>query len=223
MSRANPSLGPSKIDRFSRQGTPLRQDQALTSVKNLGGHWRVPTAPREVMTCLGWGKRTASIVAATGSELTMDAPELVKIVPSPAAVVRDTVPVNDLPSFFGRAFGAAAAAAAGQGLKLVGAPFAFYPSAPNDVVEVAAGFPVSAAVEPAGAVVPMELPGGRAATIVHVGPYDSMEETYEQIRVWMAGQGLTPADHVWEVYLSDPSTAPDPSAWRTQIFWPVDD
>src|SRR5450631_67634 len=153
----------------------------------------------------------------------MAAPELVKIVQSPAAVVRDTVPVNDLSSFFGRAFGAAAAAAVGQGLELVGAPFAFYPSAPTDVVEVAAGFPVSAAIEPAGAVVPLELPGGQAATIVHVGPYDSMEKTYEQIREWMAGQGFSPADHVWEVYLSDPSTESDPSAWRTQIFWPVGD
>jgi hypothetical protein len=36
------------------------------------------------------------MVSATASELTMAAPELVKIVQSPAAVLRDTLPVNDL-------------------------------------------------------------------------------------------------------------------------------
>ena len=147
--------------------------------------------------------------------------ELVEMVPRPAAVVRATIAVSDLPSFFGRAFGAVAAAAAGQGLQLLGEPFAFYPGAPTDVVEVAVGFPVSSAVEPADDVVPMELPGGRAATTIHVGQYDSMDKTYAAMHTWMAGRGLTPADHMWEVYLSDPSTEPDPSTWRTQIVWPV--
>ena len=52
-------------------------------------------------------------------------------------------------------------------------------------------------------------------------PYDRMHKTYAEMQVWMAKQGLSPADHMWEVYLSDPSTEPDPSTWRTQIFWPV--
>ena len=147
--------------------------------------------------------------------------ELVELVPRPAAVVRATMAVSELPSFFGRALGAVAAAAAGQGLELLGEPFAFYPGAPTDVVEVAAGFHVSSAVEPADDVVPLELPGGRAATTVHVGPYESMHKTYAEMHVWMAKQGITQADHMWEVYLSDQSTEPDPSTWRTQIFWPV--
>jgi effector-binding domain-containing protein len=68
----------------------------------------------------------------------------------------------------------------------------------------------------------MELPGRRAVTTVHVGPYDSMHKTYAEVHAWMATQGLTPADHMWEVYLSDPSAEPDSSTWRTQIVWPVD-
>jgi len=151
----------------------------------------------------------------------MSVPELEEMGPHPAAVMRETVPLRDLPSFFARAFGAVAAAVASQGVELVGEPFAFYFGAPTDVVEVAAGFQVSGAVEPSGEVVPMELPGGRVATTVHVGPYDSMEKTYAQMHTWMAAEDLTPADHMWEVYLSDPSTEPDPSTWRTRIVWPV--
>lgn len=147
---------------------------------------------------------------------------LVTLDPAPAAVVRETVPVTDLPAFFGRAFGAAAAAAKSQGAEVVGEPFAFYNGAPTDVIDVSGGFRVSAAIEPAGEVVPMELPGGRAVTTVHVGPYDSIETTYKKLHVWMSTKRLTPASRMWEVYVSDPMTEPDPSAWRTQIVWPVD-
>ena len=91
----------------------------------------------------------------------------------PAAVVRAGMAASDLPPFFARAYGAVAAAAAGQGLEVAGEPFAFCPNTPTEVVEVAAGFPVSGAVQPAGDVVPMELPGGRAVTTVRVGPYDT--------------------------------------------------
>jgi hypothetical protein len=163
--------------------------------------------------------------------------ELVMLDPSPAGVARGAIAISDFPSFFTRAFGAVAAAVTGQGLEIVGEPFAFFPSAPGDfpgapgdlpgapgdLVEVAAGFPVSGLAEPTGDVVPWELPGGRAVTTVHVGPYDSMETVYDQMRQWINGQGLIPADHLWEVYLSDPSDEPDPSTWRTQIVWPVGD
>ena len=37
----------------------------------------------------------------------------------------------------------------------------------------------------------MELPGGRAATTVHVGPYDTMVKTYEEMRMSTTAQGLT--------------------------------
>ena len=153
----------------------------------------------------------------------MSVPELIDLDPSPAAVVRDTVPVNDLPAFFGRAFGTVAATVARQGVALVGEPFAFYAGAPTEVIEVAAGFRVAAAFEPSGDVVSMELPGEPAVTMVHRGPYDSMDEAYQEMHRWMAAKGLTPAGHMWESYLSDPGTEPDPSAWQTKIVWPVDD
>ena len=53
----------------------------------------------------------------SGNERPMAVPELIEMGPRPAAVVRDTVVVSDLPAFFGRAFGAVAAAVAGQGVE----------------------------------------------------------------------------------------------------------
>jgi effector-binding domain-containing protein len=64
------------------------------------------------------------------------------------------------------------------------------------------------------------LPGGQIVEAVHVGPYDTMALTYADIERFFAAKGLTPGDVMWESYLSDPGTQPDPATWRTLISWP---
>jgi len=148
--------------------------------------------------------------------------EIVGLDAQPAVVVRGRVPMNELPDFFGRAFGAVMESMQAQGVSPTGPPFGFYPSAPTDVVDVRAGFPVAAPLEPSGEVEVMELPGGRAVTTTHVGPYDTLEQTYNELLAWMAGQGVKPATAMWESYLSDPAVEP-PEQWRTEIVWPIDE
>ena len=36
----------------------------------------------------------------------------------------------------------------------------------------------------------------------------------------MQAEGLTPGDIMWEYYLSDPETEPDPEKWQTRVIWP---
>ena len=141
--------------------------------------------------------------------------------PQIAAAVRGELPVSELPSFFGRAFTAVWAAVEEAGASVAGPPFGYYPSMPTDVVVVEAGFPVSTRIEPSGEVHPLELPGGRAVVTVHVGPYETMAQTYTELQQWMADQGFQPAGAAWECYLSDPQTEPDPAKWNTRIVWPV--
>lgn len=127
----------------------------------------------------------------------------------------------ELTEFFGRAFTEAARAAAAAGVEIVGPPFGFYPEMPTDVVVVEAGFPVSARPASDGEAHALLLPGGRAVHAIHVGPYDTMEQTYEAVQSWMTAEGLQPAVGMWESYLSDPEAEPDPAAWRTGIIWPL--
>jgi effector-binding domain-containing protein len=68
---------------------------------------------------------------------------------------------------------------------------------------------------------PFELPGGRVVTGTHVGPYEALAQTYEQLVAWAGAEGLTLAEGMWESYLSDPGAEPDPSTWRTLIVWPL--
>ncbi len=150
----------------------------------------------------------------------MLAVEIVRLAPQPAVVVRGRVPMGELTGFFGRAFGATMEFLQKQGAGPIGPPFGFYPSAPGEMVEVHAGFPVAAPLEPSGDVEMMELPGGRAVTATHIGPYDTLEQTYHELQAWMADQGVVPRVAMWESYLSDPALEP-PEQWRTEIFWPL--
>jgi effector-binding domain-containing protein len=139
----------------------------------------------------------------------------------PAAVVRGTVPTDELPALFDRAFPEVVRVVEAQGLSLAGPPFGYYPRMPGATVDVAAGFPVSAPVRAEGEVSPLTLPGGRAITGVHVGSYESMEATYRELTEWAAAEHLQLAEHMWESYLTDPSAEPDPASWRTLITWPI--
>jgi effector-binding domain-containing protein len=147
--------------------------------------------------------------------------EVIELPAVHAAVVRREIRMDELPEFFGHAFQTVMEAATRQQVSVAGAPFGYYPRMPTDTVEVAAGFPVATPITPEGEVEVLELPAGPAVVGMHVGPYDSLEQTYNELLAWVQGEGLETADLMWESYLSDPDAEPDPQKWQTQIVWPL--
>ena len=139
----------------------------------------------------------------------------------PAAVVRDEVPMEEIRTVFDRGFGQVMRVAEAQGVAITGPPFGFYPRMPTDTVEVVVGFPVAAPVTADGDVTPFELPGGRVVTGIHVGSYESLEASYRELTEWAAAHDRSLAGHMWESYLTDPRTDPDPATWQTRITWPL--
>lgn len=139
----------------------------------------------------------------------------------PTAVVREKVPMNALPEFFGRAYGAVMAAVQNQAVQIVGPPFGRYLSMPTDTVDVEAGFPVAAPFTGSGEVAAGTLPECQAFEATHTGPYDTLNATYDAIQERMKEEGFSPAGSMWEYYLSDPATEPDPATWKTLVVWPV--
>lgn len=146
---------------------------------------------------------------------------IVEHIEQPTAVVRDRVRLDQLAAFFSRAFEEAAAALQAQGRHPVGPPFGKYTGVPTDAIDVEAGFPVSEAIARSGEVVPGTLPGGPVVEAMHVGPYDTIQDTYADVRRYFSEHELTPGDVMWESYLSDPQRQPDPATWRTEVCWPV--
>lgn len=149
--------------------------------------------------------------------------DIVDVTEQPTAVVKGRMAMAELRNFFDSAYGQVFAAVGQQGAQPAGPPFGYYPAKPGEFVEVEAGVPVTRPITAVGNVESGTLPAGRAVHGVHVGPYEQLTETYGDLLAWVAQQGLTLAEGMWECYLSDPAAEPDPATWRTEIFWPLAD
>lgn len=148
-------------------------------------------------------------------------PRIVHTVEQPTAVVHEHVPMAGLTEFFGRAFGTVMSAAQAQNVQLTGPPFALYRGMPAETVDVEAGFPVGPGFRGTEGVAQGALPESDAFEAIHFGPYDTLGVTYGAIQERMGAEGFTPSDTMWEYYLSDPATQPDPATWQTRVVWPV--
>jgi effector-binding domain-containing protein len=71
-----------------------------------------------------------------------------------------------------------------------------------------------------GRVEPVLLPGGEVAVACHVGPYETLSETYGVMQRWIAEHGRSSSGPMWEVYLDDPSVVPVEQL-RTEVVIPL--
>ena len=131
-------------------------------------------------------------------------PETIQLAPGPALEIRAQVPQRDLPEFFGAAFHELAALAGDQ---LGGSPFAIY-HAFDSTIDVSAVVPLRGRVEPRGRVSAIDLPGGPAVQIKHVGPYEDLGETYRSLQDWLESNHRTREGDVREIYVSMPTVPP---------------
>jgi effector-binding domain-containing protein len=121
----------------------------------------------------------------------------------------------------GEAFGKVFAAIGQAGATPAGPVFSRYFEFGAGAVDFEVGAAVTAPFTGEGEVHAGELGGGDAAVGLHVGPYDTLPETYSAMQAWIVSQGRRPASSMWEVYLTDPQQAPDPATWQTEVYWPV--
>lgn len=139
----------------------------------------------------------------------------------PALAIRETLPMSELPAFFGKAFQELMEAAHRGGACIVAPPFARYFSVTPQAVEVEAVMPLDIAVGRSGRAVPQLLAKGEAIQVKHTGPYDAMQPAYGAIQQWLASHHARAAEPPREVYLTSPVEVPDPQGWQTMIVQPL--
>lgn len=132
--------------------------------------------------------------------------DVIELVEQPTAVVRGTVAEEGVGDFLGGVFGEVVQALGAQGLAPAGPPFACYVITAAGF-EVEAGFPCSGPVVPAGRVVPATLPAGRAAIVLHRGPYAEVAAAYRAAEAWLGENGWVATGPPWEAYLDGPEVA----------------
>jgi effector-binding domain-containing protein len=133
------------------------------------------------------------------------APESVQLVSTPAIAIRGQLPMSKLTEFFSAAYQELGAVGAD---KIAGPPFAIYHSLSAEKVDVSAGFPLREPVPARGRVLAIQLDGGPAVQLKHIGPYEDLGATYVALEKWLLEHHRSKIGPIREVYLTPPSSPP---------------
>ena len=142
---------------------------------------------------------------------------IVERVPQQALILDIEGPVSEMPRMMGEAFARTIAAIERSGGAVTGPPFARYQGF-GQTINAEVGFPFVGQLTPETPLRIVELPGGRAVTTTHVGPYEAIGEAWDRASGWLGEHGLEQAGPPWETYLTGPE---EPGPPVTEIFWPI--
>jgi len=151
----------------------------------------------------------------------LDTPQITQTSAQSAAVIRLTIPREEMAHVMGPAIGELMATIAAQGIAPVGPLFSHHLTMPSDIFDFEVGVPVAAPVSAAGRVQPGQLPAVKVARTIYRGGYEGLGSAWGEFMGWIADNGHTPAPNLWECYAAGPESSPDPADWRTELNRPL--
>lgn len=148
--------------------------------------------------------------------------EVKDIAAQKALTIKVSVPSNTIGQKMGELYGKLFGHLGESGLQPAGAPFAVYYSYdPNGNTEFEVGVPVSSTVQGSTEMIYKEYPAMKVISSLFVGPYDKMAPVYEALKKYATDNKLETQPATWEVYLTDPGSEPDPSKYKTIVYFVV--
>ena len=138
-----------------------------------------------------------------------------------AVIVRATARADAMGPVMGELLPAVFAFVQASDANPAGPPFSRYLSMEGPEWEFECGMAVNGPVEAKGRFEVVELPGGDVVTTTHVGPYDTLGQSWDALGGWLAEQGKVGGGPPWELYLTDPGEVQNPAEWRTELVMPL--
>ncbi|MCW3480958.1 GyrI-like domain-containing protein [Neisseriaceae bacterium JH1-16] len=151
----------------------------------------------------------------------LDPMQIVEVPRRLAAVIRLTVPREQIQQVMGPAHRELLAAVAAQGVATTGPWFCHHLRLAPALFDFELGVTVATPVAPAGRVQPGELPATTVARTVYHGPYEGLADAWGEFMGRIAAAGYAAAPDLWECYVSGPEASPDPAQWRTEFNRPL--
>lgn len=152
----------------------------------------------------------------------------VKMLPAqPVLLVRRRVPRAEIAMTIGKELRNVFVYSQANGIGISGHPITRYPEYGVGMVTLETGVRVSSHTgewrsgDGDGTVVRELLAAGPAASTIHTGPYEGLQDAYAALEQWITANGRESAGAPWEVYLNDPGDFPDSKDWKTELFWPL--
>ena len=154
-----------------------------------------------------------------------DGIEVVTLEEQPALVIEATITPDKFGDMLGQSYGRIMGHLASKGLEPAGMQFARYHDMSDGTMHLAAGIPTAGEVEEDGGdILYQPLPGGQAATALHMGEYHAVGAAWSKQSAWMEANGHGSVFGTfggWDVYENDPDSVSDASELRTRIYQPL--
>ena len=151
----------------------------------------------------------------------IEPPQITQTTTQLAAVIRLTIPREEIQNVMGPGIGELMATVGAQGIATTGPWFSHHLRMVPDIWDFEIGVPVAAPVAAAGRVIPGHLPAVKVARTVYHGGYEGLGDAWGEFNAWIETNGHSPAEDFWEQYVVDPSSSPDPASWRTELTRPL--
>jgi effector-binding domain-containing protein len=151
----------------------------------------------------------------------LDKPQIVRTDAQRTAIIRFTIPRQEIRNVMGPGKAEVVAIVAAQGVGPAGPMFSHHLRMDPEAFDFEIGVPVTAPISPAGRVEAGELPAATVARTVYHGPYEGLGPAWGELDAWIAAEGHTPAPDLWECYVAGPESSPDPATWRTELNRPL--
>jgi effector-binding domain-containing protein len=104
----------------------------------------------------------------------IDPPRVVQTTKQSTAVIRLTIPRDQIQALMGPAIGEVIAAVSAQGIGPAGPVYSHHFRMDPATFDFEVGVPVSAPVNPVGRVQPSELPAAKVVQTIYRGPYEGL-------------------------------------------------
>ena len=153
----------------------------------------------------------------------LDKPRILRTIAQQAAIIRLTIPRDQIRQVMGPAIQELMAALAAQGVAPAGPRFAHHLNMDLDIFDFEIGVTVTAPVAQAGRVTAGLLAGAMVARAVFHGGYEGLGAAWGEFNAWITAEGHTPGPDFWECYITGPESNSDSRAWRTELNRPLTD
>ena len=151
----------------------------------------------------------------------LDTPQFIQTVEQLTAIIYLTVPRAEISHVMGSAITEIMSSIADQGATITGPCFSYHQKRPTDIFDFEVDFPVSQPITAAGRVKMSKLPAVKVVQTIYQGGYEGLGAAWSEFCQWTEAEGLNVQESLWECYLTDPESNPDPDTWRTELNRPL--
>ena len=144
--------------------------------------------------------------------------EVVEMAAQPALVVETECDLEAISETLAVCFGKVYTHITQNGGMPEGMPFMRYLAMTDTGFHIQAGMPSQLAGE--GEIAAIQLPGGKLATTLFLGPYHEVGPAWDELHAWAEARGFDKMGG-WDLYENDPSTVADESEIRTRLYLPA--